>query len=982
MQQKQSHQNSASLQKPLRALDLGSNASHRDKTTINIYYQNVRSLCGKHKRFFCTSSSFDYDIIILTETWLKKDFNNAEYFDDTFNVHRKDRVHKRGGGVLIALNNVIFSSDEIEVPGAIDLEYVCIKAKAAQQNIYIYCAYIPPNSPATLYQRHLETISSISIAAEDNIIIVGDFNLPNIQWISDDDCDNIQIPSVYDPQSSAEFITGLMSIGLHQINSIRNKNNRLLDLIFTNDFINCSIDAAQELTKVDGHHPPILLTFEWHSRPKGTQRVEKSRNFARADYASMNASLQSTDFNALFRDKSLAQKVDSLHKVLTNVIERFVPLYIKKSTNKCPWNNKKLQMLKNKKTKEWKRYKRTGIKEQYDMAFDKFDKLNTSLYNAYVDKMKTSLKTDPSSFWRYVNSKKSTDNKPKTLTFRGDRTTDEQIQAKFFADFFGENFVDTQADSSQTQQPNTSQQNQTHDNNFQLNFDFVYEEMIGINTKKSTGPDGIHPLLLKHCASTLAAPLTEIFNESLATGIFPDAWKRSSVTPIFKKGARSNVENYRCIAKLQTIAKFFEHLINSKLLLLVRDKICDNQHGFLKNRSTASNLSEFVHYVQTGLQSGHQIDVLYTDFSKAFDRVVHHILFRKLTQFGLPTNLISWLKSYLSNRTQFVKYGCSSSADFSVPSGVPQGSHLGPTLFLLFINDIMKEMGEVMVLMYADDIKIAKIIKSTDDAATLQRAIDRLKLWCDQNMLHLNLDKCAVLTISKNKHVINTDYHFGSHIFKKVNEQKDLGVLIDSKLSFSKHIESITAKAIAALGFIKRFCYDISDVQTLKTLYYALVQSHLEYCCVAWLPFYDVHIKNIERVLRQFTMFALKEYPSEANQYIITPYKERLESLGMTSLHRRRINSSLVFLYDTINGNTGGSLVKHDLLLHTNNRNIRRTEVFRVADKKLKLALSIPISQMCKYANKVPEKFTNAVNRTSFITSIRNTDDTIFGVNF
>ena len=352
------------------------------------------------------------------------------------------------------------------------------------------------------------------------------------------------------------------------------------------------------------------------------------------------------------------------------------------------------------------------------------------------------------------------------------------------------------------------------------------------------------------------------------------------------------------------MAEFFEHLVNVKLLALVQDKITKKQHGFMKSRSTASNLTEFTYYAQRGINSGAQVDVLYTDFSKAFDRVNHKRLILKLRSFNLPDNLLAWVETYLSNRTQFVKYGSSDSNDFNVSSGVPQGSHLGPTLFLLFINDIVDEMDDVFISLFADDVKIARIIHSNADTKILQRAIDKLKAWCDTNNLHLNLDKCAVLIITmKKKGIITTGYTYGDYVYKHVSQHKDLGVIIDQKLNFINHIDAITSKATAALGFIKRFCYDITDIQTLKTLYYALVQSHLEYCNVVWLPTYAVHIDKIESVLKKFTQFARREYRTEANSYRITDYRKRLEALNMTSLERRRVNASIVFMYDIVNGN-------------------------------------------------------------------------------
>lgn len=337
----------------------------------------------------------------------------------------------------------------------------------------------------------------------------------------------------------------------------------------------------------------------------------------------------------------------------------------------------------------------------------------------------------------------------------------------------------------------------------------------------------------------------------------------------------------------------------------------------------------------------------------------------------------------MSNRTQFVKYGSSESNDFNVSSGVPQGSHLGPTLFLLFINDIVDEMDDVFISLFADDVKIAKIIHSNADAIVLQQTIDKLKVWCDVNSLHLNLDKCSVLTITtKKKDIIITDYKYGDYIFEHVSEHKDLGVIIDRKLSFIKHIEAISSKATAALGFIKRFCYDINDVQTLKTLYFALVQSHLEYCNVVWLPTYAVHIDKIERVLKQFTQFARKEYPTVANGYKITEYKERLRALSMSSLERRRVNASIVFMYDIVNGTANCPNVRNDIAIGESMRTLRHTDYLKIKDNLMDKQIRAQLPQMCKYSNKVANQFQSATSRSNFISSVRNEQSQKFSLNY
>ena len=188
-------------------------------------------------------------------------------------------------------------------------------------------------------------------------------------------------------------------------------------------------------------------------------------------------------------------------------------------------------------------------------------------------------------------------------------------------------------------------------------------------------------------------------------------------------------------------------------------------------------------------------------------------------------------------------------------------------------------------------------INSIEDTLILQRAIDKLRIWCDSNDLHLNLNKCSVMSINSkhSSNIIDGKYHYGNHIFERVDEQKDLGVIVDSKLNFNNHISMIVNRARSTLGFIKRFCFDINNLDTLKMLYNALVLSVLEYCSVVWMPYHSVWIDTIESVQKQFTMFALREYPNEANNYHISPYEDRLERLNMIKLERRRINIALLF---------------------------------------------------------------------------------------
>ena len=227
--------------------------------------------------------------------------------------------------------------------------------------------------------------------------------------------------------------------------------------------------------------------------------------------------------------------------------------------------------------------------------------------------------------------------------------------------------------------------------------------------------------------------------------------------------------------------------------------------------------------VQTLHKRG-QADSVYTDFSKAFDNVCHDILLRKLYAYGIPGNLYNWLCSYLKDRILFVKINDHISSSIHVTSGVPQGSHLGPVLFNLFINDIVRVFRGVQTLLFADDLKIFLTINNIDDCIILQENLNRLHDWCNSNMLHLNIGKCQVIRFHKTKSPIIFDYHINQTTLEAVKHLKDLGVTFSEDLCFNLHIEEIVAKAMRILGFVLRLSSDLQNLDSFRLLFVSLIR--------------------------------------------------------------------------------------------------------------------------------------------------------------
>lgn len=446
-----------------------------------------------------------------------------------------------------------------------------------------------------------------------------------------------------------------------------------------------------------------------------------------------------------------------------------------------------------------------------------------------------------------------------------------------------------------------------------------------LDSNKSAGPDGIPPIFLITCIDSLIYPLYKLFNKSLTSGCFPALWKKSYLTPIHKKGDKSDISNYRPICIISALPKLFESLVLDTIVKPINNIIVPNQHGFIRGRSTLSNLTIYNNYISESLSLKQQVDSIYTDFSKAFDKVRHHILISKLRLLGIKGSLLTWIISYLSNRVLSVRINFIESYVFEATSGVPQGSHLGPIFFLIFINDIVNIFKDVQVLLFADDLKLFKRIRNIYDCLILQANLDEFFKWCEQNTLFLNIEKCQVIRFSRTHSHILHEYNLNNVKLTPVSQIRDLGVIFDSNLTFTAHIDDITNKALKILGFLCRTLTDFKSLDCMKTLYISLVRSQVEYNSPIWSPFYKVHSNNIERVQHKFLRylnFKLK-IPIENINYL-----SLMNRLNLITLSDRRIISDLILLYRVMNNLIDSPAIVATIKLHVPTRNTRQSITF------------------------------------------------------
>ena len=402
----------------------------------------------------------------------------------------------------------------------------------------------------------------------------------------------------------------------------------------------------------------------------------------------------------------------------------------------------------------------------------------------------------------------------------------------------------------------------------------VYEELTRLDVTKSVGSDGISGKMLKMTAISIAPQLTTLFNNSISTGRFPSDWKVGQIVPIPKGKQNNKLTNYRPISVLPIVSKLIEKHMKAKLEehLQTHAPISQQQWGFMSSRSSISALIQVVDSWAQAFDQGYEICVIFFDIQKSFDTVPHLLLLEKLRALEVNPYLLRWIESYLANRTQYVGVDGYDSHNLPVISGVPQGSILGPLLFITYINDVSttKSQGSKMNL-FADDIALYRVIKTPSDYHYLQADVNAVGQCISQKYLKFNANKCKIMLISRKRvHTIQPpNLALNGEILEYVTSYKYLGITFTTDLSWDPHISNICAKTRRIIGLLyRRFYRDTSPAALLK-LYLSYIRPHLEYSATVWNPYLKQDIDNIENVQKYALRVCLKSWDCSYDQLLV-----------------------------------------------------------------------------------------------------------------
>ena len=573
-------------------------------------------------------------------------------------------------------------------------------------------------------------------------VLLGDFNFPGIDW-------TLPSPSCSDSLSSY-FCDIFDDYFLCQMVNQATRGDNLLDLVFIN-----KPDLLSDLTICDGlghsDHNSIEFTLKVKiSRPRNNPRLVY--DFKHADWDGLKEDLVNIPWNCMDLVDDIDVIWNSWKSLFLEAVDRNIPSKSISSKRHVPWLNSSLRKLIHKKRRLWKKAKSSGDTNHWS-AYKRFNnKVKDSLrkaYHSYDNQLTESLSSNPKKFWSFVKSRTGTSSVPSCIEYNGIKAYCPADKAEIFNKFFHSVFSRPVDEFS----PPSNMSSSHVISDLICTEDDVAKVLAELETNKSHGPDNIPPRILKVCAKELAPSLAKLFNISLSSGNLPSEWKVANVVPIHKSRDRVLATNYRPVSLTSIVVRSLERLIHKHIMVFLTDQslLCDNQHGFRKYHSCLTQLLQLLHHWFSTLDKHGAVDVMFLDFSKAFDKVSHQHLFLKLNTYGIKGQLLSWIRNLLVGRKQRVVIEGHASNWLEVTSGVPQGSILGPLLFLIYINDIPSSVSSCNVDLFADDSVLHRQVSSFEDCQLFQNDLVSVRQWCDATQIQLNEKEMSCTSCYKTK---------------------------------------------------------------------------------------------------------------------------------------------------------------------------------------------------------------------------------------
>ena len=926
-----------------------------DNLDLFLVNYNIRSFHANTDSFSTLLSSFQMqpNFIILTETWNTHNTINMCSLENYYGFHTyREGPNARGGGVSI------FSRDNLSCSKITELslcneniESCAIKINFGGKFILILALYRPPRGSKELFISSLETLlNHATVRHSDSTIIGGDMNLNLL---------DVNCPLVNQYKNLLQSYRTLPVISKPtRFSSNASTAPTLLDHICFNSLANYRAGILDfDLTD----HCPTFMIFSSPvvvNRNLNQTNVIRFRLHTEQFFAKFAENLEATNWDYIISTDDVDQKFEFFTSKLDELYCSSFPIKTKRISRKRmnkPWLNQRILRLIKEKSDYFKLFRMGIISSRVNNSFkNSVNKTIQSAKNSYFKNAFDQINSDVRKSWELINrliGKHSTKSEIKQLIINGNSFSNDFDIAENFNNFFKNiaqeinNLLPQSNSTARYFLPPTPNINSFNLRPISLQ---ECEKLISSLKNTKSGLNSIPVKILKQFKSEISKPLSLLINLSLSKSVFPNVLKIARVTPIFKKGNDTDPSNYRPISCLPIFSKLLEKFVVNQLRTFSeKNSLIDkSQLGFQRGISTCDALVRLTEILYNGLDKKmHNINVL-IDLTKAFDTVNIETLLMKLEFYGIRGASLAWLKSFMTNRRQYVAIRGTNSSTVSLGNhGLPQGSTLSPALFLFYINDLPKVLPDSQVTLFADDTTITL---ANNDSRTLNletnENLEQVYDWCLANRLTINVNKTEMLLVTNRDPgcLDNRSILLGNRYLDFSSTCKFLGVTLDNRLSFSNHTSNISNKVSIYVGVLYKLRHQF-NLKAKLNFYYGMIYPILNYCIIVWGGTYSTHLANLSKLQKRAVRLILGA-PFDSHS---TPIFYTLKILKLSEIYKFNL---CVYMYKQIRA--GNFNVQHEI--NTRNRNLAAPQYHRLSTTQHSVSFNGP-----KIYNSLPNHLKN-----------------------